>query len=216
MIDMYCDRAEVIQPKLACQSVDMVLTDACYGIGKVYSWGKEPSDPWKHWATIRPLYEDWFRLLKRGGAVALFQARKYQERFLDWVGPHGIVVLAHRKTNGINARADWDADLCILQDWQRRPVPVPYAYRQVKPIKGVDNVFPDHPCPKCVAGVEFLLNWLCPPGGTVYDPFMGSGTTCLAALRTGRSAIGVDRSYKYYRLAVARIKKENEAGKHVR
>jgi hypothetical protein len=71
MIQLYCDRAEVIQPKLACQSIEMVLTDDRYGIGKVYSWGKEPSDPWKHWATIKPLYEDYALERLAGGAEPL-------------------------------------------------------------------------------------------------------------------------------------------------
>lgn len=45
----------------------------------------------------------------------------------------------------------------------------------------------------------------CVPGGTVLDPFSGSGTTATAALSLGRRAIGIDLSASYNDLAVQRI-----------
>lgn len=43
----------------------------------------------------------------------------------------------------------------------------------------------------------------CKPGGTVLDPFSGSGTTGIAAQRAGRSYIGIDLSRKYLALSLA-------------
>jgi len=45
----------------------------------------------------------------------------------------------------------------------------------------------------------------CPPGGVALDPFFGSGTTGLAAVRTGRRYIGIDINAEYCRLAHERI-----------
>jgi DNA modification methylase len=45
----------------------------------------------------------------------------------------------------------------------------------------------------------------CPAGGVVLDPFVGSGTTVLVALRHGRRAIGVDLNSKYLEMASRRI-----------
>lgn len=39
---------------------------------------------------------------------------------------------------------------------------------------------------------ESFIRSFCPPGGTVLDPFIGSGTTSAVALRTGRNSIGID------------------------
>lgn len=45
----------------------------------------------------------------------------------------------------------------------------------------------------------------CKPGGTVLDPFSGSGTTGAAARELGRSYIGIDLSEDYHRLAMKRF-----------
>ena len=44
----------------------------------------------------------------------------------------------------------------------------------------------------------------CPEGGTVLDPFIGSGTTALVARRLGRKAIGIDLNAEYLDMAVRR------------
>jgi DNA modification methylase len=46
----------------------------------------------------------------------------------------------------------------------------------------------------------------CPEGGVVLDPFAGSGTTCAAALKLGRSAIGIDLNRDYLALAERRCR----------
>ena len=45
-------------------------------------------------------------------------------------------------------------------------------------------------------------------GGTVLDPFMGSGTTAVACIRTGRNYIGFELNKEYYDKACKRIKLE--------
>jgi site-specific DNA-methyltransferase (adenine-specific) len=46
----------------------------------------------------------------------------------------------------------------------------------------------------------------CPPGGVVLDPFLGSGTTALVAIRTGRNWLGVELNPEYVELARERIR----------
>lgn len=47
----------------------------------------------------------------------------------------------------------------------------------------------------------------CPEGGTVLDPFMGSGTTALVARQEGRRAVGIDLSLPYLEEAIARLER---------
>src|SRR2546428_11438620 len=58
-----------------------------------------------------------------------------------------------------------------------------------------DSVYPEGPYAVFTeALVELPIRATCPRGGTVLDPFVGSGTTAVVALRLGRKAIGIDAS----------------------
>jgi excisionase family DNA binding protein len=55
--------------------------------------------------------------------------------------------------------------------------------------------------------VERCLRCGCRPKGTVLDPFVGSGTTLVAALVSGRSAVGIELNDEYSALAERRVRK---------
>lgn len=52
--------------------------------------------------------------------------------------------------------------------------------------------------------MAYLCRLVTPPGGTVLDPFMGSGSTGVAAAREGFRFIGIEREAKYYEIAQRR------------
>jgi site-specific DNA-methyltransferase (adenine-specific) len=52
---------------------------------------------------------------------------------------------------------------------------------------------------------DWWTRYLCPPGGTVLDPFAGSGTTGVAAVKRGCDYVGVERIPKYFEIAERRI-----------
>jgi site-specific DNA-methyltransferase (adenine-specific) len=62
-----------------------------------------------------------------------------------------------------------------------------------------------HPTQKPEDIVMPLLEYSCPPGGRVIDPFMGSGTTLVCAKRTGRFAVGIDAREEYCERAANRL-----------
>lgn len=62
-----------------------------------------------------------------------------------------------------------------------------------------------HPTQKPAPLFEFLIKTYTEPGGVVLDPFMGSGTTALAAWRTNRHYVGSESSAKYHKIAVDRL-----------
>lgn len=62
-----------------------------------------------------------------------------------------------------------------------------------------------HPTQKPVALMEYLIRTYTNPGDTVLDNTMGSGTTGVAAVNTGRHFIGIERDPEYFDIASARI-----------
>lgn len=61
-----------------------------------------------------------------------------------------------------------------------------------------------HPTQKPLALCERVINLFCPPYGEIMDPFAGSGTIGLAALKSGRQCTSVECDEKYYKIAISR------------
>ena len=68
-----------------------------------------------------------------------------------------------------------------------------------------EGVINDHPTVKPVKLMEYLINLTTPAGGLVADPFMGSGTTGIAAVLNGFDFIGMELEERSYKVAETRI-----------
>jgi len=77
-----------------------------------------------------------------------------------------------------------------------------YVAKASKRERGEGNV---HPTVKPIKLMEYLINLITPPGGIVLDPFMGSGSTGVAAKRLGFKFIGIELNDEYAEIAEKRI-----------
>jgi len=62
----------------------------------------------------------------------------------------------------------------------------------------------NHPTAKPVELMRYLVTMFTRPGDTVLDPYMGTGTTCLAAQSLGRRSIGIEINAEYFEIAAAK------------
>lgn len=62
-----------------------------------------------------------------------------------------------------------------------------------------------HPTQKPVEVMAFCISQLPPDVGTILDPFMGSGSTGVAAIKRGKAFYGIEREPKYFDIACRRI-----------
>jgi DNA modification methylase len=62
-----------------------------------------------------------------------------------------------------------------------------------------------HPTAKPVDLMQYLVRMITPPGGCVLDPFMGSGTTLIAAMLEGFDSVGIDAEKEYAEVAQRRV-----------
>jgi site-specific DNA-methyltransferase (adenine-specific) len=77
-----------------------------------------------------------------------------------------------------------------------------YCAKTSKRERGEGN---NHPTVKPITLMAYLCRLVTPPGGTVLDPFMGSGSTGIAALQEGFDFIGIEREAEYVGIAESRI-----------
>jgi site-specific DNA-methyltransferase (adenine-specific) len=63
-----------------------------------------------------------------------------------------------------------------------------------------------HPTVKPIELMKYLCRLVTPKGGTVLDPFMGSGSTGMAAKDEGFDFIGIEKEEEYFKICESRIK----------
>lgn len=82
-----------------------------------------------------------------------------------------------------------------------RETPIDNAYQRGETLRR--NI---HPTVKSIALMTYLIRLITPPGGVVLDPFMGSGSTGVAAVNGGWGFTGIEQDPRFYEIATARIK----------
>jgi DNA modification methylase len=70
----------------------------------------------------------------------------------------------------------------------------------------------EHPTQKPVAVMAWSLRFL-PNADLILDPYMGSGTTGVACVNTGRRFIGIEKEEKYFEIAIRRIRQAERMAK---
>lgn len=95
----------------------------------------------------------------------------------------------------------------LIGDWPQRTVRRSGVLRTLRGQAGITTQT-GHPHTKPVELISDLISSLPPPATQILDPFMGSGTTGVAAVSLGRKFIGIEIEGKYFDIACRRITKE--------
>ncbi|MGD0093820.1 MAG: site-specific DNA-methyltransferase [Planctomycetota bacterium] len=111
-------------------------------------------------------------------------------------------ILMQRKPGGYRQPTDAqrEASRISKEDFDR-------WFQQIWNLTGASTK--NHPAPFPLELATRLVRMFSFTGDTVLDPFCGSGTTMVAALRTGRNSIGVEIEPDYCRMAARYLKAEN-------
>jgi site-specific DNA-methyltransferase (adenine-specific) len=210
-ITIYHADCRDILPTLDAGSVDLVLTDPPYGVdyrapGKINrtgwrAWGRDVAfDPIV--GDDEPFDPSPFLCFPR---VALFGANHFSSRLPD---SRGWVIWDKRE----DVTPDDFADCDFI--WTNRDKAA-RIHRQLwrgLSRRGEENIALQrklHPAQKPVALLRFLIDYCdCPDNGLILDPFLGSGTTLVAAKMLGRRAIGIEIEERYCEIAAKRLSQE--------
>ena len=78
-------------------------------------------------------------------------------------------------------------------------------YNRVKKYNNINGKIKHHPCEKPISLINEFIQLSSNKNDIILDPFMGSGTTAIAAIKAERNYIGFEISPKYYKIAQERI-----------
>ena len=185
-ITIYHGDCREILPELP--KVDLVLTDPPYGIGKE-SWDKT--------------YYEWCEsvCLFAGKRVCIIPGIWALGKCISQMGDDYKWTIAGHKpaamTNGKIGLNKWQP--AVVGGDIKRIGSDAFDFHQTGEGKQ------GHPCQKPLKYINWLVGKLSSEGETVLDPFMGSGTTLVAAKNADRQAIGVEIEKKYCDIAIERL-----------
>lgn len=193
--------------------VDAVVTDPPYGLagssgtinkerGKaVYASGSDTLD------DVRECYVPAIRAalnIATRGAVTPGTPHSF-----EYPKPDDIAAIIQPAVKGMSkwGRPTWQPVLLYGRD--------PRVGLTIKPLTFQSNgqfEHSEHPCPKPDDIMRWLVDRASLEGETILDPFMGSGTTGVAAVQMGRNFIGIEREPKYFDIACKRIEDAQRQG----
>lgn len=180
--------------------VDLVLTDPPYGVELEYDTFQDSEE---NWFT---LMDEVIPLLRRCADMVIFPSCQikrlgwfYANHKPDWLIAWHKGSPGHVSAIGFN---DWEP----LVVYGRTAKLSMHDYLSVTNNEKMGAY--GHPCPKPLKWARWLLSRACPEGGTVIEPFMGSGTILRAAKDLRLQVIGIDLSEKYCEIAVRRLQQE--------
>jgi site-specific DNA-methyltransferase (adenine-specific)/modification methylase len=200
---LYLGDAAVVLPTLP--TVDALVTDPPYGIkeaagknasrsnlaaAKDYGDDEWDNEPVQLWLLQQAIHKARHAVIFGGNYYAL---------------PPSSCWLVWDKENGDNDFADCELAWTNLRKAVRR-----INYRWNGMLRANGETRGDHPTQKPVGVMEWAIMQLPDDSQTILDPFMGSGTTGLAALALGRKFIGIERERKYFDAAVRRLSSRQE------
>ena len=181
--------------------VDAVITDPPYGIGAgEMSLGKWRTSRMEKgaWDSSAPTIETLRAILDQGEFCVVFGGN-YMElpptrNFLVWDKGAGFKGRDFAECEF--AWCSWDANARVLSH---------------DPLARGDYRCKEHPTQKPVPVMTWAIGHA-PKAETILDPFMGSGTTGVAAVQMGRQFIGIEREPKYFDIACERIENAQRMG----
>jgi len=187
------------------KSIDCVITDPPYGIKRDNGFGGfdgfggfgVPIERKKYsgeWDSERPGIKYFSEIIKVSKISIIFGGNFFSD--ILPVGNHWIV------WNKMNTMPSFGDCELIWTNVKRNSVKmITYEYNG---LIGKEEIR-DHATQKPVILLKQLLTNYTKEGDLIFDPFMGSGTTCVACKLTGRRYIGIEKDEHYFKIARDRI-----------
>lgn len=224
---VYFSDALVLVKELQKQGVkvDHIITDPPYNISKENNFstmstprmGVDFGDWDKHFDLVGWI-QDYISILNDNGSIIVFCSYLYISYIINELKKCGVEtkdIIIWKKTNpmprNVNRRYVQDMEFAIWgvkknSKWIfNKPKNTPYlrSIFETSVVSGKERT--GHPTQKSLELMEQIILIHTNERDTIIDPFMGSGTTGVAALKNKRNFIGIENNDEYYSIALKRL-----------
>lgn len=225
--ELYNDDCFNIIDKIKTEEIDAIITDIPYKISKENNFktmkdrtGRNGIDfgEWDKEFKEEDLIK-FIPLIKKGGSFFTFHSFEQFSTLKDILEQNGLIFkdkIIWKKTNPMPRNRD-RRYVCNIEmaSWYIKPKEKWTFNRQNEKYEGCVLEYPSesgvnfkryHPTQKNLKMIEYLIKIHTNENDLVLDPFMGSGTTGVACMNTGRRFIGIENIKNYFDIAEERIK----------
>lgn len=223
--------------KVPSNSVDLILTDPPYNLGKYstgnlkFNWRKDINNDVAEWdqKTFNPskVKEAFLRVLKPTGNIFVFCSYNLIGKWHEVFDPlfDTFQFMVWHKTNPVpKVRRAGFLNSCELivcmwnkgHTWNFTKQNEMHNFIETPICMGKERVKnPTHPTQKPLKVLKHIIKVASNPGDLVFDPFMGVGSTGEAALKLKRKFLGTEIDETYFKIAKKRLEKEIDRGKQL-
>lgn len=212
---LYLGDCRDILPTLG--KVDAVVADVPFGIGFKYASHDDTPKGYIEW--LWPILEAAERLCAPGSPIFVWQASKNVRRFAEWFPRDWRLFVAAKNFVQMRPTAmQWAYDPILVwwtdgKPWYAGTQSRDFFVCNTAPVVACpNNIEKGHPCPRPLDLLRLIVGQWVRPYGTALDPFMGSGTTGVAAVQMGRKFIGIEKDPRYFDIACRRIEEAQRQG----
>jgi site-specific DNA-methyltransferase (adenine-specific) len=192
-------------PMLPDSSVDFILTDPPYLVGYKPRDGRSMSND-DNAAWLKPAFAEMYRVLAADGFCLTFYGWPHADRFMQAFRAAGFRPVGHfafskpYASSVGHVRCQHECAYLLAKGNPRASNPLSDV---IAWSENTGNKL--HPTQKPTSILRPFIESYSPVGGTVLDPFTGSGSTLVAAKSLGRSYIGIEIDAKYHAVAARRL-----------
>jgi site-specific DNA-methyltransferase (adenine-specific) len=196
---LYLGDCRDILPTLG--KVDAVVTDPPYGLGDWNNRGSNSGGPFDSDQTQewdKPVDAELMALVQNAGTHKIIWGANY---LLDHLGRSKQMLVWNK---GMRKMHFNDCEIAWCSQWREASRMFDMHPSAAGP--------KEHPTQKPLALMKWCVELLPNDSETIADPFMGSGTTGVAAVQMGRKFIGIERDERYFDIACKRIEDAQRQG----
>lgn len=211
-------------PKIEEESIDLVLTDPPYNISRKNNFHTMPGrkgldfGEWDKGFDQISWLKEVSKVVKKGGSIIIFNSYRNFGNIIEALEDEGFVlkdcirwVKSNPMPRNIYRRyvVDFEFAIWLVKEkgkWTYNNI-LEKGYQRpefIYPIVGGKEKT-NHPTQKPISLMEHLIKIHSNKGDLILDPFMGSGTTGVAAKNLERDFIGIELSEEYFKTAEERI-----------